>query len=91
MLYTEPYNPLMRKHLLKTSSEKRQKGYMDETQYPDYYVKLNRFFPIFPQPYTFYQNNSPENLFNDNLRIWKQFIHKPTSLYCHRTKPKKTD
>ena len=42
---------------------------MDETQYPDYYVKLNRFFPIFPQPYTFYQNNSPENLFNDNLRI----------------------
>ena len=48
---------------------KRQKGYMDETQYPDYYVKLNRFFPIFPQPYTFYQNNSPENLFNDNLRI----------------------
>ena len=47
---------------------KRQKGHMDETQYPDYYAKLNRFFPVHPQPYTFYQDNGPENLFNDNMK-----------------------
>lgn len=34
---------------------KQKKGYTDEKQYPDYYVKLEHFHPVFPKPYDFYQ------------------------------------
>ena len=37
--------------------ERRQtKGFMDETEYPDFYVKLNPFYPVFPKPYSYYQD-----------------------------------
>lgn len=36
--------------------ERMKKGYYDEEAYPDYYVKLNRFNPIFTQPYSYYQD-----------------------------------
>ena len=36
--------------------EKMKEGYTDEEAYPDYYVKLNRFNPIFTKPYSYYQD-----------------------------------
>ena len=56
--------------------KKRRKGFTDEEEYPDYYVKLDRFFPHFPKPYSFYQNHAasmafgaslPQNICNRNL------------------------
>ena len=38
-------------------NEQRKEGYMDETEYPNYYVKLHYFHPVFPKPYTFYQDH----------------------------------
>ena len=34
---------------------------MDETQYPKYYVKRNMDFPVFTEPYSWYQCNLPED------------------------------
>ncbi len=34
---------------------------MDETQYPKYYVKRNMDFPMFCEPYSWYQCNLPED------------------------------
>ncbi len=42
---------------------KRQKGFMDEEAYPEFYVKLDHFFPVFPHPYSFYQDAAFENRF----------------------------
>ena len=36
--------------------ERNRKDYTNEEAYPDYYVKMNRFSPIFPKPYSFYQD-----------------------------------
>lgn len=38
----------------------RKKGYTNEEAMPDYYVKLNRFYPVFPKPYSYYQNAEME-------------------------------
>lgn len=38
----------------------RQKDFTDEEQYPDYYVKLNRFFPILVKDYDYYRDALPE-------------------------------
>lgn len=56
-------------------SEKRQKrlknkGFLDEDEYPEYYIKLNMFFPIFAKKYSFYQCHRPtgrRNYQNDSL------------------------
>lgn len=32
------------------------KGHTDEESFPDYYVKLNRFYPLYTQPYGFYRD-----------------------------------
>ena len=48
--------------------EKRRKGFLDEEEYPDYYVKLDRFFPLFPHPYTFYQDHAGSMLPTDSPR-----------------------
>lgn len=40
---------------------------MDETEYPDFYVKLNHFYPNFPKPYTFYQDKEYETNYPDSL------------------------
>ena len=37
-------------------TEQYKKGYDDEEQYPNYYVKLDPFYPKFTQPYGFYQD-----------------------------------
>lgn len=39
----------------------RRKDYTNEEAYPDYFVKLNRFHPIFPKPYTYYQHEAAED------------------------------
>ena len=36
--------------------EKTRKGFTDEEAYPDYFVKLDRFYPLFTKPYSFYQD-----------------------------------
>lgn len=40
-------------------AKRQQKDFNDEESYPDYYVKLNRFYPIFVQPYSFYHDAMP--------------------------------
>ena len=47
--------------------EKRRKGFTDEEEYPDYYVKLDWFFPRFPKPYSFYQDHTASMAFGDSL------------------------
>ncbi len=44
-----------------TKSEKhrtrmKRKDFMDEQAYPEFYVKLDPFFPVFPKPYSYYQD-----------------------------------
>ena len=41
----------------------RKKGFMDEQSYPEFYVKLNPFFPVFPKPYSYYQDAAFEEKF----------------------------
>ena len=41
----------------------RKKGFMDEQAYPEFYVKLNPFFPVFPKPYSYYQDAAFEEKF----------------------------
>ena len=36
--------------------ERMRKGYTDEEAYPDYYVKLNRFYPRYTKSYDYYQD-----------------------------------
>lgn len=38
-----------------------EKGIMDETQIPDYFVKRDLFYPRFPNKYNYYQNHTPDN------------------------------
>ncbi len=39
--------------------------FMDERAFPDFFVKQDRFFPIYSQPYSWYQTNSPQLTFVD--------------------------
>ncbi|MDO4171505.1 MAG: hypothetical protein Q4E63_00390 [Prevotellaceae bacterium] len=41
------------------------KGKLDERAFPDYFVRRNMFFPVFSQPYNWYQVNSPDLFFVD--------------------------
>lgn len=47
----------LKKAMTSTKNKKR----MDETAFPDYYVKQDMFFPMFTQPYSWYQHNAPED------------------------------
>ena len=47
------------------TSSKGDKNRNNERAYPDYYVKRDMFFPVFSQPYSWYQVNSPEVYFVD--------------------------
>ena len=63
ILFIKAYNA---KDSVKRSMEGlKDKKWMDERAYPDYYVKRDMFFPIFAYPYSWYQVNSPELLFVD--------------------------
>lgn len=46
-------------------SKKIDKGWADERSFPDYYVRRDMFYPIFSQPYSWYQVNAPELFFVD--------------------------
>ena len=43
--------------------ENKYNNFGDELAYPDYYVKLDRFFPLWPLPYSYYQTCIPEDPF----------------------------
>ena len=63
VLFLKAYNA---KDSVKRSMEGlKDKKWMDERAYPDYYVKRDMFFPIFTKPYSWYQVNSPELYFVD--------------------------
>lgn len=47
----------LKKALTSTKNRKR----MDETAYPDYYVKQDVFYPQFTEPYSWYQHNAPDD------------------------------
>ncbi len=40
----------------KYKNRMKKKGFMDEQAYPEFYVKLDPFFPVFPKPYCYYQD-----------------------------------
>ncbi len=41
--------------------EKMKKDFTNEESYPDYFVSLNRFYPLFPKPYSFYRDASRDD------------------------------
>ena len=43
--------------------DNKYNNFGDEQAYPDYYVKLDCFFPLWPLPYSYYQTSSPEDPF----------------------------
>lgn len=49
-------NDSIKKNMLSRKDRKM----LDETEWPDFYVKRDLFFPVFPQPYSFYQNHAPD-------------------------------
>ena len=58
ILFLKAYNA---KDSVKRSMEGlKDKKWMDERAFPDYYVKRDMFFPVFTFPYSWYQVNSPE-------------------------------
>lgn len=44
--------------------QSRKKDYTNEEAIPDYFVKLNRFNPIFPKPYNYYQRTETDGWTN---------------------------
>ena len=53
---------------LKYMERKRTKGFLDEEAYPDFYVKLDLFYPVFPKPYSYYHDAVLEQPFySDSL------------------------
>lgn len=46
-------------------SGKADKHFMDERAFPDFFVKQDKFFPIYSKPYSWYQTNSPQLQFVD--------------------------
>ena len=57
------------------SEEKRQKrlnkGMLDETAWPDFYVKRDLFFPVFAKKYDYYQCHQPDVISDDTgYSVW---------------------
>ena len=54
----------LRAHRTDLSEKKQQKrqnkGMLDETAWPDYYVKRDLFYPVFAEKYDYYQCHQPE-------------------------------
>lgn len=44
----------------KSLSSHVEKKFMDETAYPDFYVKRDLFYPVFAHPYNWYQTHQPD-------------------------------
>ena len=45
--------------------KRRQKDFMDEEAYSDFYVKLDNFYPFYAKPYNYYQDSAPERIFHE--------------------------
>ena len=74
-----------------TKSEKRKKrmenkGFADETAYPDFYVKLRRFYPVFPKPYNYYQDAVFEGGFADEAPQAASFSDRQLATVVVRSK-----
>ena len=58
------------------SEKKQQKrhnnGILDETAFPDFYVKRDLFFPVFAKKYDYYQCHQPEVVSDDDINktLW---------------------
>ena len=57
------------------SDDKRRKrlnrGFLDETAWPDFYVKRDLFFPVFAKKYDYYQCHQPEVVSDDTDKsLW---------------------
>lgn len=63
-LFVKAYN---RKDSVEKNMQSKvgDKDKLNERAFPDYFVKRNMFFPIFSQPYSWYQVNAPELFFVD--------------------------
>lgn len=48
------------------------RGHIDETQWPEFYVKRDLFYPAFANPYNYYQNHRPEP---DSLQTRGDQVH----------------
>lgn len=51
----------------KRKEKRNYKEFHDEEAYPDYYVKQDRFYPVFPKPYSYYHDAVFENMENTSL------------------------
>ncbi len=64
ILFAKAYN--VKDSLTKNMQSKvADKGRMDERSFSDYFVKRDMFFPIYSNPYSWYQVNSPDLFFVD--------------------------
>lgn len=63
-LFVKAYNA--KDSLKKSMASFADKKRMDEEAFPDYYIKQNTFFPVFTQPYSWYQINSPKLFYMDD-------------------------
>ena len=52
-------NDSIKKNML----SRKDKHILDETEWPDFYVKRDLFFPVFPSPYNYYQSHAPEQVY----------------------------
>ncbi len=64
ILFVKAYNrnDSVEKNMQSHTGDKHK---LDERAFPDYFVKRDMIFPIYTQPYSWYQINSPELLFVD--------------------------
>ena len=51
----------------KRKEKRNYKEFHDEEAYPDYYVKQDRFYPVFPKPYSYYHDAVFENMEDASL------------------------
>lgn len=63
VLFAKAYN--RKDSLTKNMQSAVDKKRLDERAFPDYFVKRDMIYPIFSQPYNWYQVNAPELLFVD--------------------------
>ncbi len=58
VLNLKAYTP--KDSLKKNFASRADAGALDDRQYPDFYVKRDLFYPIFPGKYNYYQTHEPE-------------------------------
>lgn len=56
----------------KQQQKLQHRGRLDETAWPDFYVKRDLFYPVYSQPYSYYQTHSPQQ---DSALIWADQLH----------------